>query len=297
MTLNYWIFGLDSFIVIISLVILHLFHFRGSFTMPFLPFFRLFTRYERFLMRFLFKILKSEILYKNRLIRFIPEFVSYFAANGAKPSVYTLQELESALNLVYRNNGGSQNAAAKFGIILRPCPCRDAQGKYSQKLPNITDVVFTNNTRALPKGQDNIFISKEQLFQKLEQFDKVGLVHIVLGCCGEEGFGINVCNCHKSVCFILLAILGRGLRRGLDPSPSIAISELERCKGIQECGKCLQRCQFKARFIINGKSSVNPERCFGCGLCFNTCESGATKMIPRKGYKEIYFPSHWIHGA
>ena len=131
------------------------------------------------------------------------------------------------------------------------------------------------------------------MLKKLRQFDEVGLVHIVLGCCGIEGYGINICNCNKSVCFILLAYLVRDIKRGLAPGPSIATCDSMVCKGIDECGRCLTRCVFHARDIKDGKGSVLSERCMGCGLCSNTCESGATRMKARKISKEIYFPLNW----
>jgi ferredoxin len=277
-------------LILFTVIILHVLHFRGPFTLPLLPFFRYFTRYERLLMRFLFKILKSETLFKNRLIRFIPEYISFIAANGARPTIYTLQELEHALDIIYRNNSSSE-----YGIILRPCPCRDAQAKYSKTLPNVTDVICTSNIKALRKGSNNLFISKAQLLKKLHQFDEAGLIHVILGCCGVEGYGINICNCHKSACFILLAFLGRDFKRGLAHGPSLATCNPELCKGITDCGKCLTRCIFHARVEKDGKGSVLSERCMGCGLCANTCDSGATQLISRLNYKEIYFPSQWTH--
>jgi Pyruvate/2-oxoacid:ferredoxin oxidoreductase delta subunit len=281
--------GQLSIWLLFSTIILHIFHFNGPYKMPLFKIFRVFTRYEQFLMRFLFKILKTESLYKNRLIRFIPEFVSYIAANGARPSVYTLQQLEHVLNIIYQKNPPPQ-----FGIILRPCPCRDAQSRYSKTLPNITDVLFTTNIKALKKSPNNVFISKDQLIKKLRQFDDAGLVHIVLGCCGIQGYGINICNCHKSVCFVLLAYLGRDIKRGLTPGPSIATCDPNLCKGIDACGKCLTRCVFHARSAKDGKGLVLSERCMGCGLCSNTCESKATRMILRNHPKEFYFPHTWL---
>jgi ferredoxin len=278
-----------SIFLLFSVIILHIFHSNGPYKIPLFRIFRVFTRYEQFLMRFLFKILRTEALYKNRLIRAIPEFVSYIAANGARPSVYTLQQLEHALNIIYQKNPPPQ-----FGLILRPCPCRDAQGKYSKTLPNVTDVLLTTNVKALKKSPHNVFISKYQLIQKLRQFDEAGLVHIVLGCCGIQGYGINICNCHKSVCFVLLAYLGRDIKRGLAPGSSIATCDPLLCKGIEACGKCLTRCVFHARDVKNGKGLVLSDRCMGCGLCSNTCESGATRMASRKTPKEIYFPLSWL---
>ncbi len=279
----------NGLLISLSLIILHIFHMRGPYKLPLMNFFRFFTRYERFFMRFMFKLLKNDNLYKNRLIRFIPEFVAYFAANGAQPNIYTLQQLENVVEILYQQNGGSEN----FGVLFRPCPCRDAQRNYSKTLPNITDILFTTNAQALRKNRDNIFVSKKVLLRKLREFDEKGLIHVVLGCLGQEGHGINICNCHKSACFLLQAIVGRGFRRGLNPGPSIAVCDQSHCKGIEDCGKCLTRCPFHARINENGKGGILADRCFGCGLCANSCDSGATQMTPRPGYKETYFPLEW----
>ncbi|WP_418219659.1 4Fe-4S binding protein [Candidatus Formimonas warabiya] len=50
----------------------------------------------------------------------------------------------------------------------------------------------------------------------------------------------------------------------------------------------MQRCQFKACFLdgtereLNGKKGknigFNPELCWGCGLCANSCPNGAIMM-------------------
>ncbi|MHA1265895.1 MAG: hypothetical protein ACTSRS_11755 [Candidatus Helarchaeota archaeon] len=241
-------------------------------------------------MRFLFKFLKTDLFYRNRLIRFIPEFIAFFAASSTQPSIYTLQELERIIELIYKRNGGSKD----FGILFRPCPCRDAQRQYSQVLPNITDVLFTTNNRTLRPSRDNIFVSKTILLKQLRKFDKIGLVHMVLGCLGEEGYGINICNCHISVCFVLQVIVKRGFQRGLNPGPSICTCDSTKCKGIADCGVCLTRCPFHARTVFQGKGAVRTDHCFGCGLCANSCETGATQMIPRKGYRPTYFPLQFV---
>ena len=284
----------SGLILLISFIILHIFHFRGPYTIPFNKIFRRFTRYEQYFMRFMFKLIKTDWLYSNRLIRFIPEFISWFAARGVKPTIYTLQELERVLTIIYDRNGDA-NSPSQYGILLRPCPCRDAQRIYSKTLPNITDVLFTDNAEDLAKGPHNYFISLKQLFKKLRKFDEQGLVHLVLGCCGVDGSGINICNCHKSVCFVLQTYLRRDIKRGVTPGPSIVSVNPDLCKGIEECGKCLTRCVFHARFEKAGKGAVDLERCVGCGLCANSCESGATQMVRRAGYKDVYFPIEWIY--
>ncbi|NVM02564.1 MAG: 4Fe-4S binding protein [Candidatus Helarchaeota archaeon] len=239
-------------------------------------------------MKLMFFILRTNIFYRNRFLRFIPEYIAQIAGNGVNPSVFTLRELKQVLNSIYENHDGS--LVGKPVILIRPCPCRDALRKYSKILPNITDIIFTNNKKNYKQNKDNKFITKDELFKKLDFFDKRGLVHIVLGCMGVDGTGINICNCHKSVCFVLQAVLARGFLNGLKKGPSIAKVDPTKCKGIDECGECLSRCIFHARDILNNKGNIIEENCYGCGLCANSCPKKATIVVPRKNWKHSFFP-------
>ncbi|NHI92626.1 MAG: hypothetical protein EAX96_08990 [Candidatus Lokiarchaeota archaeon] len=280
------------YLIIISLPILHIIHFRGNYKIPFPSIIRKFTRYEEFFMKLMFKILNLNFLYKYKSLRFIPEAISKLAGGIIQPSLYTLQELKATLNQIYKNNGDFSECYS--AILLRPCPCRDAQRNYSTKLPNVTDVLFTTNKKEIKKNKNNIFITKEQLFKRLDYFDEMGLMHIVLGCMGQEGYGLNICNCHKSVCFVLKAVIGRGIQGGLKKSSKIAVVNAEKCKGIEDCGKCLTRCQFNAREARDNKGAVIEEICYGCGLCANSCPEKATTMIARKHYHPGYIPIMWL---
>ena len=288
---SYFIFNL--FILIISIPILHIFHIRGDNKIPFPSIFRKFTRYEEFFMKFMFKILRMDFLYKYKSLRFVPELIVKLARGTIQPSVFTSKQLKSVLNHIYSEHTNYSSDDKPF--ILRPCPCRDAQSKYSRKLPNVTDVLFTaNRNKDIKNTQNNKFITKAQLFKKLDYFEEKGLVHIVLGCMGQEGFGLNICNCHKSVCFVLKAVIGRGIKNGLKKSSKIATIDVNKCKGLDECGKCLTRCQFHAREGKNGKGYIVQENCFGCGPCASSCPEQATTMISREDYEANYFPIEWI---
>ncbi|MHA1377049.1 MAG: hypothetical protein ACTSRG_01590 [Candidatus Helarchaeota archaeon] len=284
---------LENIIIFLFFIIpfAHIFHFRGPYWVPFASIFKRFSRLEMYFMKLMFFILKTDIFYRKPALRFIPEYISRIAVKGIKPSVFTLQELKHALNIIY-NHDGSSNEHPEF--LIRPCPCRDALGKYSQKFPNVTDVIFTNNKKHYQNSKHNKFLTKKELFKKLDYFDEVGLVHIVLGCSGAEGYGINICNCHRSVCFVLRAVLGRGIWYGLNKGPSIAIVDPDKCRGVEKCGICLTRCVFHARDIFNNKGSVIEQNCYGCGLCANSCPEKATIMIERKNWSKSYFPRKLI---
>lgn len=48
------------------------------------------------------------------------------------------------------------------------------------------------------------------------------------------------------------------------------------CEG---CGRCVQRCKFKALSIVRGKSRVDPDRCVLCGYCAGYCPEFCIKII------------------
>jgi len=280
-------------LMLITFPILHIFHIRGDNKIPFPSLFRRFTRYEEFMMKLMFKILRMDFLYKYKSLRFIPELIVKLARGTIQPSIFSLEELKGVLNHTYSEH--TNYSEDDKVIILRPCPCRDALRKYSTTLPNVTDVLFTDNrNKDIKNTKNNIFITKAQLFKKLDYFEEKGLVHMVLGCMGQEGFGLNICNCHKSVCFVMMAVLGRGIKNGLTKSSKIATIDINKCKGPDECGKCLTRCQFHAREKENGKGSIVLDRCYGCGLCATSCPEQATTMIAREGYEPNYFPRAWL---
>lgn len=47
------------------------------------------------------------------------------------------------------------------------------------------------------------------------------------------------------------------------------------CEG---CGRCAQRCKLKALSIIDGKASVDKEKCVLCGYCSSACPQFAIKV-------------------
>jgi len=51
------------------------------------------------------------------------------------------------------------------------------------------------------------------------------------------------------------------------------------------CGTCVQRCQFHARQLINNKLVFNQAKCFGCGLCISTCPTKSITLVKRNELK------------
>lgn len=283
-----------SIFMIIFPPILHLFHLRGNFLNKAPKLLSKFTRLEMYFMKLMFFLENTDFFYSNSIMRALIDFISWFIAHMTRPAVFTRKELKKVINNIYKVYNGSPDEAPV--ILIRPCPCRDALGKYSKKIPNITDVILTNykNSKKYEKKKNVIFITRKQLFKKFDEFEKAGLVPISLGCCGMEGFGKVICNCHKSVCYVLRAIIGRDIKRGLRKGPSIASVDLDKCTGVDNCGICLERCVFHARDVIDNKAIVIEENCYGCGLCATSCPTEATEMVPREDWWPTFYPLSWL---
>jgi ferredoxin len=96
-----------------------------------------------------------------------------------------------------------------------------------------------------------------------------------------------ICNCCACDCYPFRAAQELGSKGIWPRSRYVAVHDVGRCN---LCGACVKRCHFDAFFHdsttveIDGreKSNVlyNPEHCWGCGLCANTCPSGAIVMEP-----------------
>ena len=60
-------------------------------------------------------------------------------------------------------------------------------------------------------------------------------------------------------------------------------SHPDKCKG---CSKCVAKCQFKAltfNYLLN-RTSINYEKCFGCGVCRHACKNDALYLRPRNEF-------------
>jgi len=119
-------------------------------------------------------------------------------------------------------------------------------------------------------------ISQDEAKQILQLADEHGLVHQVIYTDWQTGEVRDLCSCCSCCCTYLRTYTKHGVKQHLAKSGLVAKVDLSKCSG---CGRCLERCIFHARKIVNGKSFVVEDDCMGCGLCTTTCPTEASHLV------------------
>jgi electron transport complex protein RnfB len=118
-------------------------------------------------------------------------------------------------------------------------------------------------------------ISKEEAYEILDRAQQAGFILQPENSKHPE----NICCCCGDCCGILSAVVKSPRPTTMYASNYYAEADASLCKN---CGVCVQRCQLKARTIVDGHAVVDPDRCIGCGNCVVTCESGASRLVKKE---------------
>ena len=111
--------------------------------------------------------------------------------------------------------------------------------------------------------------------------EESGLVHRT----GNASHGVPaICNCCTCCCDYLRAQIVLGRKHATVKSRYRAVVDPALCN---ECGLCIDRCNFGAMKMVNSKPVVDEEKCFGCGLCASQCPVNAISLIQVRGPEHI----------
>jgi len=160
-------------------------------------------------------------------------------------------------------------------ISVGNCDCRERWKKCDSPL----DVCLGLDGKAedlIEQGHAKK-ISAKQALDVLKRTHKAGLVHLAFTTKGEEKTDY-ICSCCSCCCHALSAIVRFNMPYAVSTPERVAIQDREKCT---HCGTCVQRCQFHARRIADGKLVFDSGKCFGCGLCASTCPNGAIFFMKR----------------
>jgi NAD-dependent dihydropyrimidine dehydrogenase PreA subunit len=159
-------------------------------------------------------------------------------------------------------------------IAVRECVCRGKWHKCDAPL----DVCLNLDDHAretMKEGAKRITLAQALVI--LKRSHEAGLVHMAFISKDEKKPEV-ICSCCSCCCGSLSALLRFGIPDHVVASEYIAENNNETCKN---CGTCVERCQFHARQLTDGKLAFNQAKCFGCGLCLTTCPTKSIKLVKR----------------
>jgi len=181
-------------------------------------------------------------------------------------------------------------------VALEPCDCRRL-GEHCARPVDTCIWMDDMALEALERGHGRR-LSREEAKEVVRRADKAGLMHTGDSMWQERGLGA-ICNCCACDCYPFRAAQILGSKGTWPRSRYLARYDPEACN---LCGACVKRCHFGAfyhdsvpeRSGADGKRvvafasrgagaegrkkapvSYDPALCWGCGLCANTCPSGA----------------------
>lgn len=185
-------------------------------------------------------------------------------------------------------NHKSENGTARMAITK--CVCQTALGRYKEPVMKdmallyIADMYTTMKHTGIKEKFTPIETAQEAK-DMLHYFDECGLIHNVLYCNSSGKWTFVLCNCDDEICVPFRSYIA-GRRGEFGAGPEIVELDKSKCIGIENCGKCLERCKLRACTAdSDGTSGVILDECLGCGLCISTCSGKARTLKPRENYQ------------
>ena len=159
---------------------------------------------------------------------------------------------------------------AKVVGIAR-CPCREFQQNCDA--PREACMLFDGACEFLVERGFARYLTKNEMKQKLLEFDELGLVRQVNNT--QDRLEV-ICHCCPCCCYLLGALTEYDNPRAFARSAYLPKRDMEKCVG---CGICAdERCPMKAIEMVDKKPVVTVEKCIGCGVCASGCPHDAIRM-------------------
>lgn len=159
-------------------------------------------------------------------------------------------------------------------VGLSTCACRNAFSRCDGPLEAC--MVFDESCKYLVDRGFARYITKDEMKQKLREFDEAGLVHNVNNSQDKLQF---ICNCCPCCCGFMRAVREFHAPNFLASSGFVARVDEDLCSG---CAICEDRCPVEAIEIVDEAPVVDLARCIGCGLCVTGCDTDAMELARRE---------------
>ncbi|MCD6390378.1 MAG: 4Fe-4S binding protein [Dehalococcoidia bacterium] len=235
--------------------------------------------------------LRDAITVNNRVEQFGEEFFDLWArmydeevsrdfdVEGYEARVIPVHEAiePGAEILPYEKVSGLLEKAETIAVMR--CPCRIT----NRRCDNPVETCITLNGAAkyvLERGVGRE-LTREEALSLFNQCEDAGLIHQV----GNGSLGVSwICNCCACCCVYLRAQIISGKKYATVKTRYRAVVDSGLCN---ECGLCIDRCNFGTIKMVNSKPVIDEEKCFGCGLCASQCPVNAISLSQTKGPEYI----------
>ena len=162
-------------------------------------------------------------------------------------------------------------------ITVQDCGCKTEYGNCDAPR-DVCIGLDEEADYALRKGTMNVReIDIDTALDVLRRSHEAGLVHMAYVFKDKDKPGL-ICSCCSCCCHTLGGLLRYGIHTEVLSSRLNAVDREEKCI---DCGECVSRCVFEARWMEKDKMTYDVSKCMGCGLCVTTCPTETISMVPR----------------
>lgn len=247
------------------------------------------SRNEHRLMRVLGKMTDADWIYEHRTSR---QFVNWLANRVVIPLIHGEVLTPTEVEHMVRNLEKEGHTMA-VGI----CECRHGEKKIENELedgvdPNFTCVMIGDWGRGHLYSFPNYYrpTTADELIENARFWHERRRVITAWGCDSVHGFLASYCHCRPDYCVPFRNQLKRGNKVFLE-GYSFSLIDPDLCQGPENCElNCVERCDFGAISVVDGKAFVDPAKCYGCGQCFTYCPTGACQPVERRNHSLVYCP-------
>lgn len=154
-------------------------------------------------------------------------------------------------------------------FFILNCGCRERHGPCKRSRKDVClwfDVSMSGGSNKDEADRDAV----DQLFKEAKEKH---LIPRPFRNDGDPSKLDGICFCCDDCCSYF-----RGDEFACDKGAFIEATNTDLC---DHCGACAVACHFGAREVDGDALNVDPDKCYGCGLCVDVCSMSCIKMVPR----------------